>query len=285
MRNLTVKREKTFVGCAAKIKLCIEDHETGDVVINGVPCRRIGTLKNGEEKTFEIGEGAARVYAIADGLSKNFCNDFYPIPAGTEDVSLSGKTQFNPANGNAFRFNGVSTEEQVANRQRGTRKGFVILAIAAVIGFVVGLAFGLGLFDGSEEQVFSAEGMSITLTDDFRETSYESFTACYESRKIAVFALKESFSLMTGLEDYTLRQYAELVAKNNGIAKSDLKTDGDLIYFVRDAVNVDGVEYHYISYLYRGPDAFWLIQFATKEKDIGEYRDDIHTYARSVVFE
>ncbi len=39
-----------------------------------------------------------------DALSKNYCNDFYALPEGTEDISLTGRNCFNPGTGNAFRF-------------------------------------------------------------------------------------------------------------------------------------------------------------------------------------
>ena len=47
MMNLTIKRNKSFVGCLAKLKVWIED-EAGELVIGGVPCRLLGDLKNGE---------------------------------------------------------------------------------------------------------------------------------------------------------------------------------------------------------------------------------------------
>lgn len=52
MRNLTIKRAKSFVGCLAKMKIYIEDPAAGDTEIGGVSCRRLGELKNGEERPF-----------------------------------------------------------------------------------------------------------------------------------------------------------------------------------------------------------------------------------------
>ena len=60
MRNLTIKRNKTFVACLAKMKVYIEDASANDLTINGIPCRKLGDLKNGEEKNFSIGENAAK---------------------------------------------------------------------------------------------------------------------------------------------------------------------------------------------------------------------------------
>lgn len=104
MRNLTIKRKKSFAACLTKMKVYIEDLTSNTIVISGIPCRKLGELKNGEEKTFQIGEQAARIFVIADTLSKEFCNDYYQLSEGQENVFLSGKNKLNPAIGNAFRF-------------------------------------------------------------------------------------------------------------------------------------------------------------------------------------
>jgi len=75
MRRLTIKREKSFVASLAKLKIYIEDPASDEIRINGTPCRKIGDLKNGEEKTFEINEQKAKVFVIADNLSKEYCNE------------------------------------------------------------------------------------------------------------------------------------------------------------------------------------------------------------------
>ncbi|MCH5351016.1 MAG: hypothetical protein J1F39_03500 [Clostridiales bacterium] len=138
MRKLTIKRTKSFIGCAAKMKIYIEDSSASELTINNVPCRKIGEVKNGEEKTFEIGEQAAKVYVIADTMSKEYCNDFYVLPEGQDDVYLTGKNRFSLASGNAFRFDNNNNEEALANRKRGTKKGVVVLVVAIAIGAVVG---------------------------------------------------------------------------------------------------------------------------------------------------
>ena len=66
MRNLTIMRAKSVVACAATMKVYIEDPMCDDLTINGLPCRFLGKLKNGEVKTFQIDESAAKVFVIAD---------------------------------------------------------------------------------------------------------------------------------------------------------------------------------------------------------------------------
>ena len=86
MRKLTIKRNKSFVGCLGTMKIYIESAVGAECFINDVPCRKLGTLKNGEEKTFEIDNAAAKVFVIADQLSKKYCNEFYKLP-----LRLTGK--------------------------------------------------------------------------------------------------------------------------------------------------------------------------------------------------
>ena len=138
MRKLTIKRTKSFVGCIAKMKVYIEDHVASELVICDVPCRKLGDLKNGEEATFEIGEEAAKVFVIADGVSKDYCNDLYELDDGQEDIYLTGKNHFNLASGNAFLFDNNHSQAALANRKKGKKKGIVYLIIAIVIGAIVG---------------------------------------------------------------------------------------------------------------------------------------------------
>ncbi len=287
MRNLTIKRTKSFVACLAKTRIYIEDPTSSEMLINNTPCRKIGELKNGEEKTFQIDEGEAKVFVIVDKLSKNYCNDYYQLPAGQEDISLSGKNKFNPANGNAFRFDGNETEEIIANRKHGTRKGILILIIAAAVGAVVGYTITSSLFSNKtpDAKTFSSNGMTITLTDEFKETEFENYTVAYDSENVAVFALKEAFTLADGFEHYTLEQYTDLVIQANHLDSAEIKTAGELTYFVYSFTNPETNHvYQYYSYTYKTNDAFWLVQFAIANETIDEYALQISEWAKSVVF-
>lgn len=145
MRKLTIERRKTFVACAMKLKVYIETDGVGELVINGTPCVKLGTLKNGETQTFEIGDKAAKVYAIFDNVSKNYCNDFYQLPEGTDDISLSGQNKFNLANGNAYVFDNNDNPEAAANRQKGKRTGTIVMIVAIVVGAIIGFLLGSGI--------------------------------------------------------------------------------------------------------------------------------------------
>ena len=287
MRNLTIKRTKSFVGCLGKMKIYIENPISGDFMINNTLCSKLGELKNGEEKTFQIEEQALKVFVIADKLSKEYCNEYYQLSDGQEDVFLTGKNHFNPANGNAFRFDNNESAAILANRKHGTRKGLIVLCAAIAIGCVVGWLIGQSISSNHtpKEKTFHSNGMNITLSEEFKETTVENYTVAYDSKDVAVFALKEPFTLVDGFEDNTLDQYADLVIQANGLSSVQKKTDDGLIWFEYDYTNPKTNEtYRYFTYTYKTNDAFWLVQLATEKENVEKYAQKMAVWAKSVTF-
>ncbi|MBR7092440.1 MAG: hypothetical protein IKI50_04555 [Clostridia bacterium] len=291
MRNLTIKRTKALVGSFFKVKIYIEDPVTGDLIINDTPCRQIGELKNGEEKTFLIEEQALRVYVIVDKLSKDYCNDYYQLPEGTQDVFLSGRNRFNLANGNAFRFDNNESEEVLAHHQRSARKGRSVMLIAAVAGGIVGflvtsgVLFGVLFGSAPKEKAFSFGGMNITLSEAFRETDVEGFDVVYDSKNVGVFVTKDSFTLMDGLEEYSLQQYADLVIEFSDIQAVKKEGEDGLFRFEYDYTTSDtGDLYRDFAYVYKTDDAFWLVEFVVFRQEADRYLPDIAAWAKSVTF-
>jgi hypothetical protein len=281
MRNLTITRTKSFVGCLGKMKVYIEDPMGGDTVISGVNCRKLGDLKNGETVTFPIGGEAARVYVIADQMSKNYSNDYYPLEAGTEDVVLTGKNHFNPGAGNPFRFDGVTDETVLANRKKGGRKGIVVLILAAIFGAIMGRSCARIV----HPQDFTVDNMTITLSSEFRETSFEGFTQCYDSRNVAVFVLKEEFSMYPGMEDWALSEYGDAFLWANGFVDSSLLPYSDFIYTTYSGVGENGQPYCYMATIHKSGDAFWLVQFAAEEASYPNYESQFLQWAETVRFD
>lgn len=104
MRNLIIKRNKSLAGCFGKVRVYVEDKENGELNIKGCACRKLGELKNGEEKAFSITNEQTKVFVIGDAATRDFCMDWRSIPAGNADIHLSGKNTFDPQNGNPFAF-------------------------------------------------------------------------------------------------------------------------------------------------------------------------------------
>lgn len=278
MRSLTILRKKKYVASLAKMKVYIEDPNSSELVINKVRCRLLGTLKNGEEKTFEITEDAARIYVIGDKLSKNFCNDFYELPAGSDPVLLTGENKYNPLNGNAFRFDGVTSKASESNRKKGLIIGAVVLAVAFIVGFIVGFIGESGL--GTPKD-FKSEDLTITLTDEFTEGEAAGYIGCYESDNVLVMISTEPKSMIS--DDLDVAGYAALFAQVAGSSKSPKTQDG-LTYVEYDSNVSAGEKYHYVAFVFLNDNDFYIVQFATFHEDASEYFEDIMSWAKTVKF-
>lgn len=287
MRNLRILREKSFAGCLGKLKVYVADPAEGDLEIDGVLCRKLGELKNGEEKAFPIGDGSVDVYVIADKMSRNYYYEKRTIEAGEEDVALSGKVHFNPLAGNPFQFEGEVSEEVAQKRRKTGRKSAVLIIACALLGVLVGKFIGGALVSSgsNDPKVFTAENLSITLTEQFRSTRAEGFTKAWQGKDVMVLTLQEPFTLMEGLEDYSLQQYAQLVLQANGREADSLKQEDGLLWFEYDWTNTEvKTTYRYYVYLYKADDAFWLVQFVANAKDAAGYAGQFAQWAKSVTF-
>ena len=287
MRHLTILRTKSFVGALASLKVYIEDPDTAELSINETPCRKLGVLKNGEAVTFEIGDGACKVFVIADAVSRNYCNDFYQIPEGTEDVSLSGRPRFNPANGNAFRFDNNDNYEAMANREKGSRKGRVIFIAAIVIGLIIGLVVGYFIVSAQKikDKTFSEGSMSVTLTTEFKQESRDGYFVAFNSKNVGVLVLEEKFSDYEGLANRTLAEYENAVAANNAqLHPEKIVKDGRTCLRIENS-GTDGKTYVFFLYAYKGKDAFFLFQFIVDKTNLDRYESKIPEWANSVRFD
>ncbi|MBQ8029305.1 MAG: hypothetical protein IJ262_07875 [Clostridia bacterium] len=286
MRKLTIKRAKKYVAWMSKVKVYIEDSVSGDTTINNVPCRKIGDLKNGEEKTFEIGNEAAKVFVIIDKLSRNYCNDYYEIPAGEEDVYLTGQNKYNLANGNAFVFDNNFSEQAILNRKKNKKKGLIVFIVALLVGLVFGFATTYFEESADAEKVFSAEEMKITLTGEFFDIGADGYTAAFGTGDVAVLVSKEKFEDYEGLEKNTPEEYGKLVIENNDLSGSEIVNKNELIYFTYSSVVPESEEnYKYNAYIFKSKEAFWLVQFATLVEISESYSSQIEQWAKTVTFE
>ena len=280
MRNLTITRRKSYVGCIMKDKVYIQDERVWDTTIDGVHCRKIGDIKNGETKTFQIGEGQQQIFLIADKVSKDYCNATVTIPEGQEDVALSGKHVFTLGN-NPFRFDGVElTQEQLAKQKKNGRKGAVIMIVAAIIGLAIGLFLPGGFLgkDNASPKTFTKEDFQITLTDDFKVTEEEGFFVSYDSKTVMVFSVREEKEIFG---DISLEEYGELVLQANGRTGAKMTQQDGFVWF--EYTNTPGTqEVYYLAVCYQSEDAFWIVNFATPASNQGKYRDRFFDWAKTV---
>lgn len=287
MRNLTIKRAKRFVGCLGTMKVYIEDPQADDMIINGVACRMLGSLKNGQEQTFYVSEAAAKVFVIAGKLSKGFCNEYYPLQEGTEDIVLTGKNCFNPAAGNAFRFDGVTDPAVLENRKKTTNKGIIVLIASAIVGALVGFAVGGQMVKNMlsakyEPKEYMVADLRITLTEEFRDLEVEGYTGGFQTRDVAILILQENRNVLEAGGVKTLTQYANLIQQVNK-HNAPIQEEEHFLYYEYDFHNsTTNEDFHYFVMMYKNPVDFYIVQFAVHQDETENYRESIMEWARSV---
>lgn len=280
MRNLTITRRKSLVGCAMKDQVYIRDELAQEIIIDGVPCRKIGNIKNGESKTFQIEDGEQQVFLIVDKASKDYCNATVTIPEGQEDIILSGVHKF-VFGSNPFRFDGVQqSEEQLAKQKKNNRKGTIIMIAAVVLGVAIGL-FLPGGFLGAETtspKTFAKEEFQITLTDAFEPIEEDGFFAFYNSKSVMVFTVREAKELFG---DITVEEYGNLVLEANGRTGTKMNQDESYIWF-EYTDTPEEQEIYYLAVCCRSKNAFWIVNFATPASNQDKYKETFLNWAKSI---
>ena len=161
------------------------------------------------------------------------------------------------------------------------KKRLLIFGILLSFMLIVSTLAGCSLFE-AKEKTFTKAGISITLTQDFTEEDYISYTAYYESRKSVVTIIKEeSFLFEPGeFTSLSLREYADLVIAANTFSGTVKEKDG-LTYFEYEE-HVSGKDTSNLIVVYKGSDAFWMVRFVCETKDYKNLSDTFIKWAKSV---
>lgn len=284
MRNLRILRQKAFAASMVAGKVYISDPVSGDTDINGILCRKIGTLKNGEEGCYPISEEACTVFVVGDKLSRNYCSAYYHIPAGNEDVSLSGKHKLDPTTGNPFCFDGAENQQPLPNQKpAATAKARLFFFGLVALGVIAGILIARLIMAPSEaaEITFSSNGMSITLTEDFEEIPNPDFTVCYGSPTTGVSILRERFVKYPMLRDLPIEEYTELFEE-----PVTLNHEDGLYWYEYEAEDeAEDETYRYFAYIYKTDNAYWEVHFGTIDSLADSMEDDFAAWAKTVTFD
>ena len=159
-----------------------------------------------------------------------------------------------------------------------------VLALALLLAMTLSLVACGGRVYDADPKEFTSSGMTITLTDAFREITKERFTVCFDSSEVAVFGTRENFSAQGGFADISLQEYATMVYNNNATkGPGDITEIDGLTTIEYQFLNEqENVTYCYFLSMYRGESAFWLIQFACREADYEAYRPYFIEWAKTV---
>jgi hypothetical protein len=232
------------------------------------------------DQTFSISEREQQIFLIADKFSKEYCNATLTLPAGQEDISLSGGHVMQLGS-NPFRFDGVQlTEDQLAKQKQNGRKGIAITVAASFFGFLVGFFLVRGFLAASvaSPKTFTNEDFQITLTDAFDSEELDGFFAFYQSKSVMVFTVREDASLVGNI---SLEEYGNLVLEANNKAGSELNQAEDYLWFAYTETPEDQ-EIYYLVVCCKSEDAYWIVNFATPSSNREDYHDTFLAWADTI---
>ena len=141
------------------------------------------------------------------------------------------------------------------------------------------------------EKTFQKSGLSITLTNTFREKEVLEYTAYYSSEKMMVLTLKVEFDGFDTNKwdpyESTCNDYAEKISKEYRSlypSTTEIITNEELIYFTFD-FEQSGKIYKYLLAIYKADDAYWQVSFGCEKRNYDKLEKDMIRYAKSVSIE
>lgn len=295
MRNLTLNREKAFTGCLCKYDVYALSTDGKGMKFRKERYKKIGTIKNGKQETFQISEEETKILVVpglmSNKIDKIIANDIVTIPMGVEDVSLSGKVKRTALY--ATFFNEPIGEDTINNRKKN-KKYSIYYIISSIICLILGILLGLStVMAEPEPATYTVDEMQITLLDDFVEDEADGYDATFENEDVVVLVMKDYIKTDEEYKDMTLEEYGlatvnyieENFFDEYGGSCSDFKSENGFNYIEYQINREDGSTYYYKEYYYEVTDGFWCVTFActTEDEYVANY-NSFDEWASSVTF-
>ncbi len=134
-------------------------------------------------------------------------------------------------------------------------------------------------------KTFTVDDLSITVKGFFTEQNglNEAYDLILISPDAGVMILKETFTELTSAAldtNMSVKDYAKIVMTSNVLEGTPTEEDG-LTYFTFTET-VDGTEFTYMGFCYRGTDAYWLVQIYCPSADYEAKKPEMMEWAKSV---
>lgn len=160
-----------------------------------------------------------------------------------------------------------------------------------ILALMCTLVLALGLLSGCSASLKTFDtgaGMTISLPSNFEAGDMAGQTAYYESPTVIVTVLKETFedlnSYGLGLDaDSEIADYAQILIDGYELDSGLEEIDG--VSCLKYENSDSGTDVSYLATVTKGPDAFWLVQFACEKKNYEKFESDFITWAKSMKFE
>ena len=289
MRNLTVLRKNAMPGAKKAVEVYIEDRENSEIEIEDVPCRKLGTVQSGEQKTFSVPETKAAVYVLDLFPEVALTGDKTTIPQGDTALYLVGKCRIGPDA--PFRFSGPATADAPKYKPMSAKKGLIV-AIAFAAAFLAPLLLKLMPSSGSQLdttlqepiKTYEEAGVSIDLPQNFQKTELDGYELIYSTMDAAAYFKKEPKKDNPEIAGWNLKEYTVHAAADKRVDPDQILSNAGIPYFTYEIPGADRTVYLHYSFNYETEDAFWNLDLAIAGKNRESYEPALMQWAKSVKF-
>lgn len=133
----------------------------------------------------------------------------------------------------------------------------------------------------AKEKTFTKAGITITLTNQFKEIDGGDFPMAYASNKYGFSAIGNDKS---AVNVDSLHAYTELVLSNadrSGLTIQEYKDDNQIFEYVCYTAEIDGKTYGYMTISKEGNSKYYTLNFWCFEKNFDSSKDQFIEWAKS----
>ena len=156
----------------------------------------------------------------------------------------------------------------------------ILLSLALLLSGCLGVMMIPDADSIGESKTFESDGITLLLTDRFKEEKQDGVDAYYVSDFCAVVVMKEKFTVQEGFGDLTLDEYVETVQKSNKLTNVEVKKQDGIPYYT-----IEEGDTRAYFYFYKGSDAFYFVQFACNVNNAPMLEDTFYLWAQAVEVE
>ena len=138
--------------------------------------------------------------------------------------------------------------------------------IALVLAMI--LLTGCTLFPAKEStKSYSCRDLTMEISSKMKDVSgqedFSGFTFALDSNDMAIFALNETFAEYPVLEEYTTKDYADLLIQLYGVNSTVQERSGKGYHYLVYTADTELGEFTYMAGIFRNSNGFWMIQVCT----------------------
>lgn len=139
---------------------------------------------------------------------------------------------------------------------------------------VIALVLAMALLTGctllpskDSTKSYSCRDLTMEIPSKMKDVSgqeeFSGFTFALDSNKLVIFGLNETFSDYPALEEYTTKDYADLLIQVYGVNSTVQERSGKDYHYLVYTADTDLGEFTYMAGIFRNSNGFWMIQVCT----------------------